>query len=108
MVYANTSATARRWRWFWRSIKYRVIDPEEECLTDPDDSFFRMIIDNDLSDEYGKCDAAEECAMNFYTNHCGESYNWPLVFVLLGEGDEELGLYEVDVDARPRFSASEA
>lgn len=88
------------------TIKYRVIDPEEDCLIDHDDSLFKMTSNKDLSNVYEARDAAEECAMHFYVNHCGESYNWPLVFAIVDDKDIEIVSHEVELDLQPRFKAT--
>ena len=63
---------------------------------------------SDLDDEYGRRDAAQECAEHFWNEHDGETHGWPLTFIILGEGGEELGRFSVDVETAPRFSASAA
>ena len=62
----------------------------------------------DLSDKYGRRDAAKECAEHFWHEFDGETHGWPLTFTILDEDDNELGRFQVDVETAPRFSASEA
>jgi hypothetical protein len=94
-------------------IRYKVQDDYGDAISHEGGDVFTADIQMfNLNCECDRIDAAEECAEHFWHDKTklddGADYGWPLTFVLLGEGDEELGLYEVDVDARPRFSASEA
>ena len=94
-------------------IRYKVQDDYGDAITHKGgDVFIADIQQFDLDCEHGRRDAAEECAEHFWhdTTKLEDSaaYSWPLTFVILDIVDNELGLYEVDVDARPRFSASEA
>jgi hypothetical protein len=93
-------------------IRYRVQDDYGAAISHEGGDVFTADIQGfDLDREYGRRDAAEECAEHFWHDKTkledGAAYSWPLTFVLLGEGDEELGTLQVDVDARPRFSAIE-
>jgi hypothetical protein len=91
-------------------IKYKVTDEYGDAVTHVDGDVFEVSVPghHDLDCECGRKDAAEECADHFWHECGGEDGEWPLTFIILGEGNEELGTYGVDVDTAPRFSASEA
>jgi hypothetical protein len=93
-------------------IKYKIIDEYGDVISHEGGDVFTtndtVMGQSSLRDGYGCRDAAKECAEHFWNEHDGEDHGWPLKFVILGEGDVELGTYEVDVETAPRFSASEA
>jgi hypothetical protein len=94
-------------------IRYKVMDDYGATIThNGGDVFIADIQQFDLDCKYDRIDAAAECAEHFWhdTTKLEDSaaYSWPLTFVILDIVGNELGLYEVDVEARPRFSASEA
>lgn len=52
-------------------------------------------------------DIAEQCAEDFHSNHDGWEVVWPREFVLYETEDgPTLARFEVDMEARPEFSAS--
>lgn len=95
-------------------LRYRVEDESDGYVNHAFGDVFvtgdTVTSKSDLSDDNysGRIYAASECAEHFWNEHAGDTYGWPLTLILLGEGDEELGRFSVDVETTPRFSANEA
>lgn len=63
----------------------------------------------DLSSSWGDDDlkyVAEEAAEDYFHEHDGWECNWPLEFLILDITGKELGLFEVDMEAKPDFHAA--
>ena len=59
----------------------------------------------DVSSEDNVHRIVEDMADDYHTNHDGWEANWPLTFVILDEGNHELGRYLVDRETIPSFLA---
>jgi hypothetical protein len=91
-------------------IKYKVADVYGDALRHEGKDVFHAnpSDDHDLACEHGQRDAAEVCAADFWRDHASESQRWPMMFTIVGDGDEELGFHKVDAETARRRSASEA
>ena len=94
-------------------LRYRVHNDSNGYINHEEGDVFSTdttsVDEEDLkSDNYsGRRYAAAKCANNFWNEHAGDTYGWPLKFELLSGTDEYLGTYEVDVETAPQFRASE-
>ena len=72
----------------------------EGCQYPRDAEIFETVWDID-DPEY----MAEDAADHFYANNDGWESSWPVFFELYGDG-VSLGVFEVDLEFNPTFSAS--
>jgi len=49
---------------------------------------------------------AVKCAEDFYSNHDGWEYDWPLKMYLWTSGGKKLGVFEVERETVPEFHAN--
>jgi len=83
-------------------IFYRVIDCCEDSYFEYDSG-----ASYNLDVDYEQEALLEECADNFWSNHDGWEYTWPLTFTLHNEENgSEIGRFTIEMEAEPRFYAT--
>lgn len=88
------------------SFRYFVYSDKEELRRMKDDTFDDgFMLETTWSEEdleYMAGDMAED----YFANHDGWEANWPQLIRIVSMGGKELGLFEVDMEAVPHFTAS--
>lgn len=64
--------------------------------------------DVDLDDPFALIALVEDCAADYHEHHGGWEDTWPLRISLFAGDGEHLGIWEVDRESCPVFSASKA
>lgn len=83
------------------NYKYQYRIPEN-C----EDSYYHFECDWKPS-SYNHSSIAQIAAEDFHSNHDGWEFDWPLEIELFTIEGERLGLFSVEMEAVPRFSATE-